>query len=219
MTEGRCVGGLFFAGAAPCGGRRRAKQRRPVSSACDWLRPALDQMIAAPDCPAEITAASEIEMGEAFRRHQVDAGHPVGRAAVMCAVRRLSCWVAAEAKITVPTRVADRPVAGRWSEREDGESGCRGARRGGLFRRRRGGARNAAAVCPGGNRGDGLFDLGNRYRLHGQQVEHDADAARDAAVAVLPTPDVSRGDVEQPGDARLCNAERAERRAEFDRSR
>jgi len=45
---------------------------RPVSSARDWLRSALDQMTAAPDCPEEIAAASrrlEIEMGEAFRRH------------------------------------------------------------------------------------------------------------------------------------------------------
>jgi len=28
MTEGRCVGSLFFAGAAHCGGRRCAKRRR-----------------------------------------------------------------------------------------------------------------------------------------------------------------------------------------------
>ena len=34
MTEGRCVGGLFFAGAAPCGGRRCAKRRPGLPKTC-----------------------------------------------------------------------------------------------------------------------------------------------------------------------------------------
>ena len=43
------------------------------------------------------------------------------------------------------------------------------------------------------------------------------DAAGDAAIAVLPAPDAPRADAEQLGDAVLCDAERAECRAEFGR--
>jgi hypothetical protein len=52
----------------------------------------------------------------------------------------------------------------------------------------------------------GLLDLGDRHRSRGQKMEHNADAAGDTAIAVLPTSDAPRADTEQPGDALLCDA-------------
>jgi hypothetical protein len=135
-------------------------------------------------------------------------------------------------KIRVP-RIAARPAANLWGERADlfgggqawvGEGGCLGARQGGLFRHRlaeegSGRPRFGAAVCPDGDRDGGLLDLGNRHRPRGQEAEHNADAAGDAAIAVLPASDVPRADAEQLGGAALCNAEGAKRRAEFSRFR
>jgi hypothetical protein len=123
----------------------------------------------------------------------------VGHGAVMVAVGTLGNRTAAEVKIRVP-RIAARPAADLWGERADlvgggqawvGEGGYLGARQGGLFRRRlaeEGSGRPmfGAAVCPGGDRDGGLLDLGNRYRPRGQEAEHNADSAWDAAVAVLP---------------------------------
>jgi hypothetical protein len=145
----------------------------------------------------------------------------------MVAVGPLGNRTAAEVKIRVP-RIAARPAADLWGERTDlfggsqawvGGGGCLGARQGGLFRRRfdekgSGRLRFGAAVCPGGNRDGGLFDLGDRHRSRGQKAEHNADSAWDAAIAVLPTSDASRADTEQPGDAVLCDAERVEGCAE-----
>jgi hypothetical protein len=151
----------------------------------------------------------------------------VSHGAVMFAVGPLGNRTSAEVKIREP-RIAARPAANLWGERADlfggsqawvGESGCLGAR-GGLFRRRldeegSGRPRFGAAVCPGGNRDGGLFDLGDRHRSRGQKTEHNADSAWDAAIAVLPTSDALRADTEQPGDAVLCDAERAECLADF----
>ena len=122
-----------------------------------------------------------------------------------------------------------RPAAVLGSERDDlfggaqarvGEGGCLGRRRGGPLRGRRDGERSGrlpfgAAVGPGGDSDGGLLDLGNRHRPCGQQAQHDANPAGDAALAALPAPDASRADAEQLGDAVLREAERAECRAEF----
>ena len=154
----------------------------------------------------------------------------VGHGAVMFAVGPLGNGTAAEVKIRMP-RIAARPAASLWGERADlfggsqawvGEGGGLGARQGGLFRRRldeegSGRPRFGAAVCPGGDRDGGLLDLGNRHRPRGQEAEHNADSAWDAAIAVLPTSDAPRADAEQLGDAVLCDAERAECLAEFGR--
>ena len=152
----------------------------------------------------------------------------VGHGAVLFAVGLPGNRAAAETKIRVP-RIAVRPAAVTRSEPDDffrcgqtwiGEGGCRGGRRGRLFRRWRGGEgrpRFGAAVCPDGDRDGGLLDLGNRHRPRGQEAEHNADAAGDAAIAVLPAPDAPRADAEQLGDAVLCDAERAKCRAEFGR--
>ena len=156
----------------------------------------------------------------------------IGHGAVMFTVGPLGNWIAAEVKIRVP-RVAARPAAGLWSERVDffgdgqawiSAGGCPGARQGGLVQRRldkegSGRLRFGAAVCPGGDRNGGLFDLADRNRPGGQEAEHDADAAWHAAIAVLPTSDAPRADAEQLSDAVLCDAERAEGRAELVRSR
>ena len=64
-----------------------------------------------------------------------------------------------------------------------------------------------------------MFDLGDRNRPGGQEAEHNADATWDAAITVLPTSDASRTDAEQLSDAALCDAERAECRAELVRGR
>jgi hypothetical protein len=149
----------------------------------------------------------------------------VGHGAVMFAVGPLGNRTAAEVKIGV-TRIAAWPAAGLWGKRADlcggGQAwaGELGVRQGGLFRRRldaEGGGRAAlgAAVCAGGDRDGGLLDLGNRYRPRGQQAEHNADPAGDAAIADLPASDASRADAEQLGDAVLGDAERTEGRTEF----
>jgi hypothetical protein len=161
------------------------------------------------------------------RRARLQRRH-VRHGAVMFAVGPLGNRTAAEVKIGV-TRIAAWPATGLWGECANlfgggqawaGEGGCFDARRGGLFRCRldeEGGGRPrlGAAVCPGGDRDGGLLDLGNRHRPRGQEAEHNADPAWDAAVAVLPTSDAPRADAEQLGDALLCDAERAEGRAEF----
>jgi hypothetical protein len=153
---------------------------------------------------------------------------PVGQGAVLFAIGPLGNGAAAEAKIGA-SRVAARPSASLWGERDDllgggqawvGESGGLGGRQGGPFRRRRveegsGRLRFGAAVGPHGDKDGGLLDLGDRYSPRSQEAEHDADAAGDAALAALPAPDASRADAEQLGDAVLCEAERAECRAEF----
>jgi hypothetical protein len=151
----------------------------------------------------------------------------VGHRAVVFAVRPPGNRTAAEAK-TWETRIAARPAAGLWGERADlcgggqawvGEGGCLGARRRGLNEEGGGRPGLGVAVCPGGDRDGGLLDLGNRHRLRGQEAKHNGDSAWDAAIAVLPAPDAPRADAEQLGDAVLCDAERAECRAEFGRVR
>jgi len=151
----------------------------------------------------------------------------VGHGAVVFAVGPPGNRIAAEAKIRA-RRIAARPAAGPRGECHDlldsgeiwvGEGGCLGGRRGRLFRRRRdeegsGRLKFGAAVCPGGDRDDGL-DLVNRHRAASQEADHKADAAGDAAIAVLPASDAPRADAEQPGNALLCDAERSDRRAEF----
>jgi hypothetical protein len=64
-----------------------------------------------------------------------------------------------------------------------------------------------------------LFDLVDCDYPSGQQAKHNGDAARDAAIAVLPTSNASRGDIEQPSGAVLRDAKRIERRAKLVRSR
>jgi hypothetical protein len=133
----------------------------------------------------------------------------VGHGAVMFAVGPLGNRTAAEVKIRTP-RIAARPAANLWGERADlfggsqawvREGGCLGARQGGLFRRRlaeegSGRPRFGAAVGPGGDSDGGLLDLGNRHRPRGEEAQHNADAAWDAAIAVLPTSDAPRADAE-----------------------
>jgi len=152
----------------------------------------------------------------------------VRRGAVTSAVRRLSRRIAAEAKIRV-LKIAERPAASFRGERADlfgngnrawvGEGGCRGARRGGLLRRRldeKGNRRfrRGAAVCPSGDRG-GSFDLLDRHHPHGQEVAHNDDGGGPPAGAGFPPPNVPRADGKELRDAALCDAKRVEHRAEF----
>jgi len=149
----------------------------------------------------------------------------MGHGAVLLAIRPLNRRAGAKIKIWTP-RIAARPAAGSRSEPIDfcGSGGDGRARVGGGFRCRLDGARSrrlgfAAAVCPGGNRGGGFFNLGNRYRPHIQQAEQNADAVRDVAIAASPASNASRGDAEQPSDAALCDVKRVEYLAELDRGR
>jgi len=135
--------------------------------------------------------------------------------AVMFAIGLGNNRTAAEVKIRVP-RIAVRPAASLWSERKDLFSGGGTVRRFNEEGSRR--RRFEAAVCPGGDKGGGLLDFGNRHRLCGQEAEHNANAAWDTAIAVLPTSDTSRTDAEQPSNPVLRDAECAKRRAELDRS-
>jgi len=156
----------------------------------------------------------------------------IGQARVVFAVGPLlGNRAAAETKTGVP-RVVERPAAAPLGEREDffggggasvGEGGCLGAprRQGGLVRRRLGAQRSGrlsfgAAVGP---RDSSLLDLVNRHRSHGHEAAHKGDGVGDAAITMLPASDASFADVEQPSDAALRQAERAERRAKFGRSR
>jgi hypothetical protein len=160
--------------------------------------------------PAE--RAGPAPQGEAFRRRQAGERRRVGQGAVTSAVRRLSCWVAAEAKIKV-LRIADRKVAVPWPKREDSEGGCRGVRRGRLLRCWRDGSKRrrfGAAICPGRNRGGGFFNLGHCYRLRDQETEQNVDGVGDAARAGSPPPDVPRTDVKQLTGVNLRETERAE---------
>ena len=130
-----------------------------------------------------------------WRRH-------VSHGAVVFTVRPLSNWIAAEAKIRAP-RIATRPAAGPWGKRDDlfSSCGCLGAHQDGRRRRRlgekgRGRFRFGVAVCPGGDRDGGLFDLVNCNHPGGQKPEHNADATWDATVAMLPASDAPRTDAE-----------------------
>ena len=124
----------------------------------------------------------------------------VGHGAVVFAVGPPGNRIAAEAKIRA-RRIAARPAAGPRGECHDlldsgeiwvGEGGCLGR----LFRRRRdeegsGRLKFGAAVCPGGDRDDGL-DLVNRHRPRGQKTKHNADAAGGADAEGKPEPHSSR---------------------------
>jgi hypothetical protein len=135
------------------------------------------------------------------------------------AVRPRDNRSAAEAKINV-LRIAERPAAGPWPKREDGEGGCRG----GLLRRRLDEARSrrlrlGGAVCPGGGRGGGSRDLINRDRPRGQEVDHDADAVRSVTSAIQPTSNTPGGGAKQFSGAARREAKRVERRAELGHGR
>jgi len=141
------------------------------------------------------------------------------------AVWRFNNRITTEVEIAV-LGVAKRPVASFRGERDDrssslaqaGEGAHLGARRDGLLWRRHGGRLAFDdAVRLSGDRGD-CFGLGHRDHPRGQKIDHKADGVGNTAVAVLPTPDVPRGDVKQSGGAALGDAERVERRAEFGRS-
>ena len=156
-----------------------------------------------------------------WRRH-------VGHGVMMLAVGLLlSNRVAAKMKIRMP-RIAVRPAAGSHSKSIDfcgGGGGDGRTRVGRGFQCRRDeegswGFRFGTAVCPGGDRGDGgggFRDLISRDRPHDQEVNHNADAARDAATAMQPASDASRSDVEPPSGAALCDVKRVEYFAEFNR--
>ena len=153
------------------------------------------------------------------------------------AVRPPGNRIAAKAKIRAP-RVAQRPPAAGWGELVDlhsGPDGGRlGARQGARFRLWRwrwlwlwrdaegSGWRSfgaAVAVCPGGDKDGGPFDLVDRNGPRGQEAKHDADAAGDTSVATAPTPDVPHVDAEQLGGAELREVEHVERAREFGRGR
>jgi hypothetical protein len=152
----------------------------------------------------------------------------VGQGVVVFAIWPRGNRASAEVKIRVP-RISARPAAVARGERDNffgsgqawvGESDCLGGRRGRLFRRWRAGEgsgrlRFGAAVCPGRDSDGDLLNPVNRHHSRDQKTKHEADAAGDAAIPVLPAPDAPRADAEQPGDAVLCNAERGEGRAEF----
>jgi|SRR6516225_835434 len=151
------------------------------------------------------------------------------RSAVLFAIRPRGSWIAAETKIRTPW-IAVRPAAGSCGKRKDllGSSGV-GVCDGGCFDAGPGGLcwhrfderenrrfRAGMAVCPDGDRNGSLLDLVNCDHPGGQQTEHDADTMRDAAIAMLPTSNTSRTDAEELSNAALREAERVERRAEFD---
>ena len=149
----------------------------------------------------------------------------VGHGAVVFAVGPPGSRTAAEAKIRVP-RIAVRPAAGPWGERDDffgggqawvGEGGCLGGRRGRLFRRRRdeegsGRLRFGAAVCPGGGSDDGPRPgqpSPRRKPGGGPQV----DAAGNAAIAVSASAGRSAGQRRTAGRRGVvrCRARRVSR--------
>jgi hypothetical protein len=142
--------------------------------------------------------------------------------AMMFAVRLGHHWTAAKVKIRA-ARIATWPTAGLWGERENlfggakawvvGEAGCLGARKSGLFQS----GWPSAAICSDWGRDGDPLDLSNRHRPHGQETKHNADAARDAAIAALPASDTPRADAEQLGNAMLRDAKRAEYLAELAR--
>jgi hypothetical protein len=101
-----------------------------------------------------------------------------------------------------------KPKSAKVTALARAKAGCSGAS---------GRLKSGAAVCPGGN--GGLLDLVDRNCPNSQEPEHDSDAARDTAVAIPPAPDTPRTDTEQLGDVLLRETERAEHRAEFNRSR
>ena len=155
----------------------------------------------------------------------------VGHGAVVFAVGPPGNRTAAEVKIRVP-RIAARPAADLGGERADlfgggqawvGEGGCLGGAAQGRTvpaPARRGGERAAQVWrCRLSGRGQRRRPArpGQPSPSRSQEAEHNADAAGDAAIAVLPAPDAPRADAEQLGDAVLCDAERAECRAEFGR--
>jgi len=78
-----------------------------------------------------------------------------------------------------------------------------------------------ATVIRPGNRDSegGRFDLLDLHCPYSQQVKHDSDAARDAAIAVLPTTNAPRANAEQPCDAGLRDIKHGERLTEFSRGR
>jgi len=71
------------------------------------------------------------------------------------------------------------------------------------------------AVCPGGDREGGPLNLVNRNRPDGQEPEHNADAAWQAAIAALPAPDASWINAEQLRDMCLREAEGAKHPVNF----
>src|SRR5262245_42124533 len=119
----------------------------------------------------------------------------VGQSAMAFAVRPFGDWITTKVKIRV-LRVAARPTAGFWGERADLFGGGqawvgKGGRQGGLFQHRldeerSGRLRFGAAVCPGGGGDGSLLDLGDRNCPGSQEANHNADAAGDAAIAMLP---------------------------------
>jgi len=148
----------------------------------------------------------------------------VGRDAVLIAVGRRGRRAATEAKIGVP-RIANRPAASSWDERDNRQGClclclclC-------LCRCRLDGVgsewlRFGTAIRPGGGGGDGgggggLFDLGDRNRPSGQEAGQNGDAVRQVAIAVLPMTYGPRADAEELREAALRDVERAE----FGRSR
>jgi sRNA-binding protein len=113
---------------------------------------------------------------------------------------------------------------GGVDERGVDEGGCLDVCRDGWLRRRfdeerSGRLRRSAAICPEGDSDDGsLLDLVNRHCSRSQEAQHNTNAAGDAAIAVLPAPHAPRADAEQPGNAVLCEAKRAQHLAELARS-
>ena len=119
--------------------------------------------------------------------------------AMMFAVRLGHHWTAAKVKIRA-ARIATWPTAGLWGERENlfggakawvvGEAGCLGARKSGLFQS----GCPSAAVCSDWSRDGDSLDLSNRHHPRGQKAQHNADAARRAAITALPPPHAPRAD-------------------------
>jgi len=121
----------------------------------------------------------------------------VGRGAVLFAVGLSHSRTAAEAKTRVP-RIADRPTAGPLDEPEDflggGQAWVGEGDRLGRFGED--GRRLGAAVGLNGGRdgGGGLLNLVSRNYPDAQEMDHNADGARDMARAVSPPSDVPRAD-------------------------
>jgi len=144
-----------------------------------------------------------------------------GRDAVLIAVGRCSRGTAAKIKIRVP-RIVVWPAAGVRGERDNFFGGGQAWVGEGRRQRRpfwcRPDEEGSGRLRFGGDKG-GCFDLLNCHHPRGQEAEHNGDAARQAAIAVSPMSDSPRVDGKELREAALRDVERAERRAEFGRSR
>src|SRR5262249_8082729 len=72
----------------------------------------------------------------------------------------------------------------------------------------------SAAICPGGDRGGGQLDIGDRHLPRHHELDYDSNSRRSFASAALPSPDISFAGAEPLCDGALLDPKRVERPAE-----